>query len=186
MNAIAVRNENVVKMTLKATVIYENFDFAIRAAALLERVAARVHETMEWDVRPWRLDVLKQSPLAEAAGAEAADTDLVMFTLSHTRSLPPELTAWLEHWNARRQIVDPAIMVLSPDSLTAAETPLWRELKQFAMQHGLAFLNSGDVRDNGDSMRFVHQLWQRKLPHAGTVGLPASPARAGRHRGIDR
>ena len=41
MNAIASHEERLFKMTLKAAVIYDDFDFAARAAALLERVAIR-------------------------------------------------------------------------------------------------------------------------------------------------
>ncbi len=114
MNAIAIRDERLIEMTLKATVIYDDFDFATRAAALLERVALRVHEAMKWDVKPWRLDVLKQSSLAEVAGAEAADADLIVFALSKTHSPPPELTVWLEDLGGtpanrepRRHGVDP-------------------------------------------------------------------------------
>lgn len=187
MNAIAIKDGSFFEMTLKATVIYDDFDFATRAAALLERAAIRVREAMRWDVKPWRLDVLKQSSLAEAAGAEAADADLIVFALSKTHSPPPELTMWLEHWEAHRQIQDPAVMVLSPDE-PAAATPLWLELKQFAGRHGLAFLSSHAVRENGDSMRFVHQLWQRRQPAAPALellaDLPPLP-RLPRHWGIN-
>jgi len=174
-------------MTLKATVIYDDFDFATRAAALLERVAVRVHEAIKWDVKPWRLDVLKQSSLAGAAGAEAADADLLVFALSQTHSLPPELTVWLEDWETNRQIEDTAIMVLSPGERAAA-TPLWHELKQFAQRQGLAFLSSHDVRQNGDSMRFVHQLWQRRQPAAPAFGSLANsphPPRPPLHWGLN-
>jgi hypothetical protein len=184
MNAIAIQDKSLFETTLKATVIYDDFDFATRAAALLERVAVRVHEAMKWDVKPWRLDVLKQSLLVEAAGAEAADADLIVFALSKTCSPPAELRVWLEHWEAQRQIRDAAIMVLSPGE-PAAATPLWHELKQFAERHGLAFLSSYDVRENGDSMRFVHQLWQRRQPAAPTLGLLADSPRPPRHWGIN-
>jgi hypothetical protein len=187
MNAIAIRDESLFEMTLKATVIYDDFDFATRVAALLERVALRVHEAMKWDVKPWRLDVLKQSSLAEAAVAETADADLIVFALSKAHSPPAELMVWLEHWESHRQIEDLAVMVLSPDE-PAAATPLWQELKQFAGRHGLAFLSSHDVRDSGDSMQFVHQLWQRRQPALSALELRADlphPPRPARHWGIN-
>jgi hypothetical protein len=74
-------------------------------------------------------------------------------------------------------------MVLSADELAA--TTLWHELKQFAARHGLAFLGSQEVRENGDSMRFVQQLWQRRLPAALVLGLPAEPPRPPQHWGIN-
>jgi hypothetical protein len=184
MNAIVSRNERLFEMTLKATVIYDNFDFATRAAALLERVALRVHEAMNWDVKPWRLDVLRQPSLAEAARAEAADADLIVFALSKIHLLPPELTAWLEDWEKHRQTKDTAVMALFPGE-PAAATPLWHELKQFAGRHGLAFLSSHDVRQDGDSMQFVHRLWQRRQPAEPALGLPADSPHPLRHWGIN-
>jgi hypothetical protein len=187
MNAIAIRDESLFGMTLKATVIYDDFDFATRTAGLLERVASRLREAMKWDVKPWRLDVLKQSALAEAAMAEASDADLIVFALSKTHSPPAELTVWLEQWEAHRQIQDPAVMVLSRGE-GAAATPLWHELKQFAGRHGLAFLSSHDVRENGDSMQFVRQLWQRRNPAAPALELLAGSShspRPPRHWGIN-
>jgi len=186
MNAIAIQDESFFEMTLKATVIYDDFDFATRAAALLERVAVRVQEAIKWDVKPWRLDMLKQSSLAGAAVAEAADADLMIFALSRTPSPPAELTVWLEDWGAHRRIEDSAVMVLSPEERAAA-TPLWHELKQFAARHGLSFLSSYDVRENGDSMQFVHQLWQRRQPAAmvGSVAHSLQPPRPPRHWGIN-
>jgi hypothetical protein len=77
MNAIATHEKRSFEMTLKAAVIYDDFDFAARAAALLERVTIRADEAMKWDVKPWRLDVLKTSSLANAALGETADADLM-------------------------------------------------------------------------------------------------------------
>ena len=65
MNAIALPEEPSFKMTLKAAIIYDDFDFAARAAALLDRAAIRTDEAMKWDVKPWRLNVLKQPPSAK-------------------------------------------------------------------------------------------------------------------------
>ena len=184
MNAIAMQDESRFETTLKATVIYDDFDIATRAAALLERAAIRVHEAVKWDVKPWRLDVLKQASLAEFARAEAADTDLIVFALSKTPSPPAELTAWLEDWEAHRQIEDAAVMVLFPGEHAAA-LPLWRELKQFAERHGLAFLSSHDVRDNGDSMQFVHRLWLQRQSAVPVLGPPADSPHPLRHWGIN-
>ena len=182
-----LRDEGVVEMTLKATVIYDQFEFATRATALLERVAARVHEAVKWDVTPWRLDLLKSSALAEAALAEAAEADLLVFALSRTPAPPAEFTVWLEDWGIHRRIDDPAVMLLNPGERAAA-TPLWHELKHFAARHGLAFLSSQDVRESGDSMQFVRQLWQRRQPAAPAVELLADlppPPRPPRHWGIN-
>jgi len=184
MNGIATKDERFFDMTLKATVIYDDFDFATRATGLLERAARRAREAVKWNVKPWRLDALKQPSLAEVAEAEAADADLVVFALNQTPSPPMELMMWLERWAAHRQIEDAAVMALLPDEIAAA-TPFWHELEQFAGQFGLAFLSSHNVHENGDSMRFVQQLWLRKLPAGMAFGLSADPPHPARHWGIN-
>ena len=171
MNAIATHEKRLFEMTLKAAVIYDDFDFAARAAALLERVAIRADEAMKWDVKPWRLDVLKTSSLADAALDETADADLIVVALRRTPSLPDELRGWLESWAMKRQTVDAAVMVLCTEE-NATSTPLWRELKEFAERHGLPFLGSRILRDDGDSMDFVHGLRPQKQPPQPVVPTP--------------
>ena len=187
MNAIATHKERLFKMTLKAAVIYDDFDFAARAAALLERVAIRADEAMKWDVKPWRLDGLKPSSLTSAALGETADADLIVVALRQTHSPPDELRGWLKRWAMKRQTVDAAMMVFCPEE-NAASTPLWRELKEFAERHGLPFLGSRILRDDGDSMDFVHGLWQQKQPPqpvVPTLELFSESSRPPRHWGIN-
>ena len=163
MNAIATHEKRLSKMTLKAAVIYDDFDFAARAAALLERVAIRADEAMKWDIKPWRLDVLQEPSLADAALDETAGADLIVVALRKTPSRPDELMSWLESWAMKQPTEDPAMMVFCPEG-NAALTPLGYELKEFAKGHGLPFLGNRNLRDDGNSMVFVHRLWQRKQP----------------------
>ena len=177
MNAIALPEERLFEMTLKAAVIYDDFDFAARAAALLERVAIRADEAMQWDVKPWRLDMLKQSSLANVALDETTDADLIVVALRKTPSLPDELMGWLERWAMKRQTEDTAMMVFCPEE-NAASTPLWRELKGFAEWHSLPFLGSRNLRDDGNSMVFFHRLWQRKQQPQSVVSTLESFAQS--------
>lgn len=177
MNAIATHEERLFKMTLKAAVIYDDFDFAARAAALLERVAIRADEAMKWDVKPWRLDVLKEPSLADTAIGETTDADLIVVALRKTPSLPDELMGWLESWAMKRQTEDTAMMVFCPEE-NAASTPLWRELKGFAEWHSLPFLGSRNLRDDGNSMVFFHRLWQRKQQPQSVVSTLESFAQS--------
>ena len=173
MNAVATDEDRLIKRTLKAAVIYDDFDFAARAAALLERVAIHADETMKWDVKPWRLDVLKEPSLAGAALDETTDADLIVVALRKTHSPPDELRGWLERWAMKRQTEDAAIIMFCPEE-NAASTPLWRELKEFAEWHSLPFLGSRNLRDDGNSMEFVHRLWLRKQPPQPVVSTPES------------
>jgi hypothetical protein len=161
MNVVVAREKPWSEPTLEAAIIYDDFDFAARTAALLERAAIRSDEAMEWDVKPWRLDLLKLSSLAEAALAETADTELIVVALSKTHLLPDTLLDWLGRWAERRQIRDAALMVLCPEE-TAGPRSARSRLKEFAEWRGLLFLDQRRWPDEGDSMDFVHRLWRQK------------------------
>jgi len=187
VNAIALPEEPSFKMTLKAAIIYDDFDFAARAAALLDRAAIRTDEAMKWDVKPWRLNVLKQPSLANAALGETLGADLIMVVLRKTPSLPDELKSWLENWTMKRQVEDAAMMLFCPEK-NAASMWLWYELKEFAEWHNLLFLGSRNLQDDSDSMAFVNRLWQRKQtpqPVGVMLELFAESARSTRHWGIN-
>ena len=187
MKAIATQENDWIEMTLKAAVIYDDFDFAARATALLERVAIRADEAMKWDVKPWRLDVLKSSHLANAAFDEITDADLMVVALRQSPTLTDELLGWLESWAMKRRIVDAAVMVLCPQE-NAASILLWRELKEFAERHGLPFLDSHILLDDREPLDFVHRLWRQKRPPQPVVPkfeLFAESSRPPRHWGIN-
>ena len=183
MNAIGAR-KCLIELTMKAAIIYDDFDFAGRTAALLERAAVRSDEAMKWDVKPWRLELLKPSSLAAAALDETVDADLIVVALCKTHLLPDELMGWLEHWAAHRQVGDAAMMVLCPEE-TAGPMSSWNRLKEFAEWRGLLFLGSHDLRNDGESMDFVHRLWQQKQSGIPESPWPADPVRAPRHWGIN-
>jgi hypothetical protein len=184
MNAIVARKKELIELTLKGAVIYDDFDFAARTAALLERAAIRSDEAMKWDVQPWRLDLLKPSSLAAAALEETMDADLIVVALCKTHLLPDELMEWLENWAAHRQVGDAAILVLCPEE-TAGPRSCWNRLKEFAEWRGLLLLGSHNLRNDLESMDVVHHLWQRKQPVIPESPWLADPARATRHWGLN-
>jgi hypothetical protein len=187
MNAIITHEERLFEMTLKAAVIYDDFDFAARAAALLDRAAFRADEAMKCDIKPWRFDMLKPSSLADAALSETIDADLIAVASCGTYLLPGEVMEWLEHWAARRQIRDVALMAFCPEE-NARPMSLGERLKTFAEWHGLPFLGCRILRDDGDSLDFVNRLWQQKQPSQHVVPTLQSFAELSpppRHWGIN-
>jgi hypothetical protein len=183
MNAIGARKE-LIELTLKAAVIYDDFDYAARTATLLERAAVHAGEAMQWDVKPWRLDLLKPSSLAAAALDETVDADLIVVALCQTHRLSDELMEWLEQWAAHRQIGDAAMMGLCPEE-TAGSRSSWNRLKTFAEWQGLLFLGHHNVPNDAESADIAHQLWQRKQPVGPALRWPLDSKRAPRHWGIN-
>lgn len=164
MSAIAVHN--LPDTVLKAVIIYDDFDSATHATALLERVAAQADETMKWDIKPWRLDILKQPTLATLTAAVAAHADLVVLALGQTHPKPVELLNWLKDWAGRRQVKDAALLAL-PVGDTRMFSESWNELKAFAEEESLVFLSQDDEHDDGNSALLGHR-WQRQVAALGS------------------
>jgi len=184
MKAIATHEKSLLRPVLKAAVIYDDFEFAARAAALLELAGMHADEALEWDVKPWRLDLLSQPALGEEAVAETAGADLIVFAAGKTHSPPDELMDWLEYWALRRQIQDAAVVLLFSDE-PAVATPFGVRLKQFAKRHGLTFLNSAGMPGDGDSLQFIHRLHGQHRPVVPALESPADLPRPPQHWGIN-
>ena len=177
MSAVAVQNNNTSDTVLRAVIIYDDFDAAIRATALLERVAARTDEVLKWDIKPWKFDVLRQPSLAALTGAVAANADLVVLALRRANPIPAELLAWLNNWAQKRRIQDAAVLALPSEENTSEDGR--NELKTFAKGQGLVFLdrNSVGAQENGPTFgrRWPPQPAASELPRlvAGRLPLPS-------------
>jgi hypothetical protein len=175
MSAIAVHKERLPDTVFKAVIIYDDFDSATYATALLERVALRADEAIKWDIKPWRLDVLKQPTLAALTVAVAANADLIVLALNRIHSTPVELLAWLKNWAEHRRIEDAAMLALSPDG-SHTQSKYWNDIRAFAKQRDLTFLGNHNVWNDGNSASLVHRLHQRKQLVA-LVSLPSMAER---------
>jgi len=163
MHAVTAREEAGWKLTLKAAIIYDEFDFAARAAAMLEQVTVQADEAVQWEVTPWRLDFLRVPALAGFALGETADADLMVVALSRTHRPPDDLLDWLEGWAKRRRHREAALMVWCPEE-TAGPASAWTRLNDFAAWHGLALLGNHGLPDEGNSANQVREWWRRAPP----------------------
>jgi hypothetical protein len=121
-------------------IIYDEFELAASANAMLARAADGMDERVEWSVKPWRVDLLSASPAAGAALAEAADAHLIVLAVRQDQSLSARLRDWLEQWATRRQDQDAALAVFGGGNGDAFPAPIITELSQFAKRHGLSFI----------------------------------------------
>ncbi len=161
MSTVARHTETLPGAILKAVIIYDDFDSATHATALLERVALRVDQTIKWDIKPWRGDVLKQPTLAALTVAVAANADLIVLALNHLRPPPLGLLDWLKSWAKHRRIKDAAVLALHTGTRQSPSNS-WNEIKALVEAHGLTFLGGHHVWHNHSSAPFVHRLQQRK------------------------
>jgi hydrogenase maturation factor HypF (carbamoyltransferase family) len=160
MSATAIREENVLDATMNAVIIYDEFDYATKANAMLERAAHRTDETTHWSVKPWRVDMLKLPLAAEAALSEATEAHLIVLAVRQVQFL---LMNWLEQWAACRQIQEAALAVWgggSADTRLARATP---ELSQFAGHHGLSLIFDDNMLVEDKSLMVESDLHKREV-----------------------
>jgi hypothetical protein len=125
---------------MKALIIYDDFASAMKVNAALQHSAQNMNFSVQWNIRPWRADMLKFAPTSEAALSDAANAHLIVFASRIAQSLPFWLEHWLEHWAKCRQIEDAALAVYCEGSADAPSISAALELSQFATLHGLNFI----------------------------------------------
>jgi len=169
MSATTIRDNNAFEATMNAVIIYDRFDFAAKAKAMLERAAHGTGEAMHWSVKPWRVGMLKLPPAAEAALAEAAEAHLIVLALRQVQSFFPWLADWLERWATCRQVQEAALAVWDSENADTRPVRATPELSQFAGRHGLSLLfdDSAPVKD--ESSMFASDLHEREIALTPTL-----------------
>jgi hypothetical protein len=131
--------------SMKAVIIYDSFPLAAKANAMLQRATHKADATMCWNIRPWRVDVLRLPPAADEALTEAIDAYLILLASHNGQSLRSWLNRWLEQWATCRKIKNAALAVISDQSGEALLMSATNELFQFAVRHGLEFIMNSDT-----------------------------------------
>jgi hypothetical protein len=183
MSRIALKEEHFPETALKAVILYDDSVLAERAAASLERAAARAGEGLRWDVKSWHLEAVTEPSLAAVTLAVAAGADVILFAVGETPAPPAELLDWMERWAAYRRHADAALMLFSLNNQTSGR---WRsELERFAVRYGLTFLDEQHLRSNPDGEAIV-PLSEYREPMPLPIPIsPMEPLPAPAHWGIN-
>ena len=169
MSATTIRDDNAFEATMNAVIIYDRFDFAAKAKAMLERAAHGTGEAAHWSVKPWRVDMLKLPPAAEAALAEAAEAHLIVLALRQVQSFFPWLADWLERWATCRQVQEAALAVWDSENADTRPVRATPELSQFAGRHGLSLLFDDSAPVEDESSMFASDLHEREVTFTPTL-----------------
>jgi hypothetical protein len=170
MSAMAITKKGPIGMILKAVIIYDDFDSAAHATALLERVAHRTDPSVKLDIKPWRCDVLKQPALAALTVAVAANADLLVLALDRTPSTTTELLNWLKNWAENRRVKDAAVLLLCA-AKSHLQSTFCDEIKTFAAEHDLTLLGNHGIRNDRHSPPLVHR-WPLRKPMDAPTSRP--------------
>jgi hypothetical protein len=125
---------------MKALIIYQDFKSALIANSALQQSAQNTEFSVQWNIRPWRVDMLRFPTTAMEALGEATDAHMIVLAGQRTQSFPFWLKDWLEKWAANRQIGDAALAVIGHRNGDVLAMPAISKLLDFAKQHGLSFI----------------------------------------------
>ena len=125
---------------MKALIIYKDLASAAEVNIILQHSAHNVNFVVQWSIRPWRMDMLRFPPSAEAALTDARDAHLIVFAGCCAQSFPFWLEHWLKHWAKCRQIEDAALALFCEGNADTPSMSAILELSQFATRHGLSFI----------------------------------------------
>ena len=125
---------------MKALIIYQNFASAAKANATLQDAARYPDVSVEWNIRPWRVDMLKFPPTAAEALVDATDAHLIVFAGDCARSFPHWLQDWLEQWAGCRQIETAGLAVFGIGNADKLSLTATSDLSKFAKHHGLSVI----------------------------------------------
>ena len=143
MSATAIQDGNANDATLNAVIIYDTLDLALKAKVMLE--CGRTDEPTHWNVKPWRVDMLKLPPAADVALTEAAEAHLMLLAVRQVHSFLPWLINWLEQWAICRQVKEAALAVWAGGNADTRSARAVPALSQFARHHGLSFIFDDNV-----------------------------------------
>lgn len=124
-----------------AVILYDDRDLAMKALARLKNAAHPLEGAVQWNVRPWRLDLLQYEALADAALAELAAAALVVVAADPKQPFPGWLANWLDRWAGCRQVQDAAVAVFGAGSGNMPGMEAAPGLAQIAERHGLEFIH---------------------------------------------
>jgi hypothetical protein len=145
LNTIEARTEDPFDPPMKAVILYDTVDFAVKAASMLTHATRRANQATYWHVAPWRMDVLRLPPAAEAALTEAAAAHLIVLPARGTQILAAWLVEWLERWATNRQVKEAALAVCDADDDPLRAAVPTSALAQFAARHGVSVISREPV-----------------------------------------
>jgi len=123
---------------MKAMVIYDSFVLAAKANSLLQSAAGKSSCELEWDIKPWRANLLNLPGFMDEARAEGNEARLIVIALENLNSLPFWLEQWLEEWAVERKFEEAALAVLSPDP--RGNLAFFPQAYRLASRQGLTFI----------------------------------------------
>ena len=126
---------------MKALLVYEDFASAVKAHSAVRNSAMAAGLDDQWEIVPWRMELLSSSESAAEALVQGLDADLLILAGQLSFSVSPLIEKWIRNWAASRHVANAALGYLQPSD-TPSNTSLITELSFLAAEYGLSFIVS--------------------------------------------
>ena len=151
-------------LIMKAVVICDDFAFAAKADATLQRVGYQAGVNVQWTIKCWPVNALNDSAPAEKALGETLDAHLILLPARRVQSLPSSVVDWLERWATRRQIDDAALGVINDGNAADLTEPVSPALSRLIRQYDLNFIIDEGPAPKDPVKLFVRFRCEQEVP----------------------
>ena len=137
----------------KINIVHEDTVAGLRAAGVLQHLAARLGARLERDINPWQIctrvwkfEWLQNPELWEEAVARAVESDLIILAMGGRAELPACVRCWIESVLPRKREGLTGLIALLDRRWETRPLPPARYLRQLARQYGVNFFCNFDNR----------------------------------------
>lgn len=160
---------------LRVLVAYPNAAFALRAKAMLARVAQDAGKFGRLIYSLWDFNSLAEPVLQPIAAEEALAADIVLFAAPEGKALPKGVREWIARWLVTKNELPQAMVAsLHTDPATAPNPPVvLTYLARVAKYGGMNFFaGGGEAKPPVNLAKFRAELAET----AGPVGMKNPPS----------
>jgi hypothetical protein len=101
---------------INVIILYDDLAAGRWAGEVFSSVGESQSGDLHFHLQPWRLDFLSDPDWTNVATAEAAGTQLLVLSMSHSSSLTSTIENWLRAWLHDKHGTDAALVVLADDA----------------------------------------------------------------------
>jgi hypothetical protein len=125
---------------MKAVILYDDFNVAVRAKSMLEHASKRAGERVFWNVNPWHLDMLRLPRMEDSALEDASDAHLIVLAIHRVPPSQAWLWSWIRLWAESRVFEEAAIAVWQGKSGGKIPPKTAQRLRKFAERHAVSLV----------------------------------------------
>jgi len=157
-------------------IIYETAADGIRAKLFSDRVIADVADGRGGAIKVnvWSLKLLGIPEILYLASVAAATADLVIFSVTNTKTLPWQFQAWITMWSGLVKGRHPFMVALFAGPVDG-NAPVHDELRRVAMREGIHFYTRTD--HEGDRIHRCEKHPAAWLAESGGTSMPPADGR---------